>query len=137
MQNLIRDFVTRARLESEAKDPIRTTFLQIEAPLYRQRPLLRSELDLIAKSPIEFAIVFAQISGLVHSLGDISLQFSSKIPWLGYVDVHQFAAFADIARMSFALNSEPAARRAADNMVLEVLRLRFAPEFSQTAILRP
>ena len=137
MQHLIRDFATRARLEAEAKDPVRTTFLSIEAERYRQRPLLQSELDLIKRSPIEFAIVYAQMSGLVHALGEFGLKFSTKIPWTGYVDVHHFAALADIARMSFALNSEPAARRAADNMVLETLRLRFAPEFSQAETVLP
>lgn len=109
--------------------PVEATFLAIEADRKsREMPITKQNLRIASESVIEFAIVYAQLEGLAGRTGDAGLVFSRRVPWIGFVRAQDFSVLADLARISTAMNSDPAARRAADNMVLETLRLQFAPE---------
>lgn len=139
-----RSFTTAERLEQmlagakadaestqPVKDPVTATFERIQRERGADGHVSRDDLVTAAHSPEQFAIVYAQLNGLVASAGDAGMVLTRYVPWTGYVPPKNFASLAHIASLSRAMNSDAESRRLADNVVLEMLRNRFAPNMTE------
>jgi hypothetical protein len=116
------------RRAAEAADPVGTVYNRIASERKAAGPLTDAELKYVAKHPVEFAIVYAQLNGLIYYAGDAGANLSRHVPWIGFVDKNMFSVIVNVASVARANNVEPAKQVAAANLVLETLRVRFAPE---------
>ena len=87
----------------------------------------KAQIQAILKNPLEFAIVYAHLNGLVYQAGEAGMMLSALVPWTSRLDKASANSMRMIAMMSRASVSDLNELRVFESQVLEVLRREFAP----------
>jgi len=131
-QAAFRDMLAQAEAQMKRGqpkgDPVMETYAFLVKNAGGQEFLAKTHIDRLLESPVDFAITYAQMNGLIHYAGDAGLMLSPHIPWLRRVDNASANSLRAIGSMARAMAIEnPDFVRATDNLVLEILQREFAP----------
>lgn len=109
-------------------DPVMEAYTFLMRNAGGQEFLAKTHIDRLLENPVDFAIVYAQLNGLISYAGNEGQMLSPHIPWLRRLDKASGNSLRAIASMARAMAIEnPEFVRATDNLVLEILQREFAP----------
>lgn len=110
------------------EDPVRAAFEGVMRSAGGQEFLAKTHIDRLLESPVDFAIIYAQVNGLIYSAGEAGMKLTPHVPWVQRVDKASANSLRAVAAMARAMALEnPERLRASEVLILEILRHEFAP----------
>ncbi len=122
----------QAAYSRKASDEVQVTFERTMRISNGEALISKAQVQAILKDPIEFAIVYAHLNGLVYRAGEAGMMLSPLVPWAGRLDKASMNSLRIIAMMARASISDRVELRRVENLVLETLRQEFAPHIDPT-----
>lgn len=127
-RDMLAQFQTQMQAGKQKEDPVVSTFKYLMKNAGGQEFLAKTHIDRMLQSPVEFAIIYAQLNGLIYYAGEQGAMLSPHIPWVNRIDKASGNSLRAVASMARAMAMDkPEVLRATDNLVLEVLQREFAP----------
>lgn len=109
-------------------DPIGLEYNRIKRQRMNEPSITKAEIDAMLESPVDFAIVYAQHTGLMGRSGQYGEFLSPFVDWKRpTLSAANFRALSDMVALARAANASLPDQRTADSLVLETLRQAFAP----------
>ncbi len=127
----------QAAHEKKNRNELLETFNRVLKNSGGEVRISKSQVQTVLKNPVDFAIAYAGLNGLMYYAGEAGMMLSPLVPWVGRVDAATANSLRDMAMMARASITDAAARRSADNLVLEVLRREFASHLDPTLDVGP